>query len=403
MLAALALTQTIGYGVLYYAFAVVLNPIATDLRTSTAAVTGALTLAVLTTATAAVPVGRWLDRHSGRALMTAGSVLGAGAVAAWSQVHSIVELYLVFAVIGAASAMVLYEPAFAVIVARVPPYRRSSALLAVTIVAGFASSIFFPLTGVLVARLGWRVTLLVLAALFGAITIPLHACALPAGSAPHAPADAPADTPAAASGRPAALRDPGFWLLTAAFTAHTGAVAVMSVHLVAYLVRLGHPPGFAATVAGALGALSVTGRVTTTGLSRRWSISAVTAVIFILQAIAVALLPAVGSSHAGALTCVVVFGLGFGVGTIARPAILADRYGAAGYAGIAGMVALPATLAKAAAPLAAAMLATSIGGYAIVMAATAIACAAAGGLLGIAARQRPGARVRRSAAGNAHR
>jgi predicted MFS family arabinose efflux permease len=384
MLAALALTQTVGYGVLYYAFAVVLNPIATDLHTSTAAVTGALTLAVLTTATAAVPVGRWLDRHSGRALMTAGSVLGTGAVAAWSQVHSIGELYAVFAVIGVASAMVLYEPAFAIIVARVLSYQRSSALLAVTIVAGFASSIFFPLTGVLVAQLGWRVTLLVLAGLFGAITIPLHACALPAGSAPHALADAPA----AASGRQGALKDPGFWLLTAAFTAHTGAVAVMSVHLVAYLVRLGHPPGFAATVAGALGALSVTGRVATTGLSRRWPISAVTVIIFVLQAIAVALLPAVGSSHAGAVTCVVVFGLGFGVGTIARPAVLADRYGVAGYAGIAGALALPATIAKAAAPLAAAMLATSIGGYAIVMAATAIACAAAGGLLGIAAARR---------------
>jgi hypothetical protein len=108
-----------------------------------------------------------------------------------------------------------------------------------------------------------------------------------------------------------------------------------------------------------------------------------------LQAVAVALLPAVGSTHVGAVTCVVVFGLGFGVGTIARPAILADRYGVASYAGIAGTLALPATVAKAAAPLAAATLATDIGGYATVMAATALACAAAGGLLAVVARQRP--------------
>src|SRR5262249_60869135 len=129
-LAAPAPPETVGSGVLSCAFAVVLPPTATDLHTSTAGVTGALTLAVLTTATAAVPVGRWLDRHSGRALMTAGSVLGTGAVVAWSQVHTIVELYLVFALIGVASAMVLYEPAFAILLAPVPPHQRAPAPLA---------------------------------------------------------------------------------------------------------------------------------------------------------------------------------------------------------------------------------------------------------------------------------
>jgi hypothetical protein len=67
---AFAITQTVGYGVLYYAFAVLLQPIARSLHASTATVTGALTAPVLAGAAMAVPVGRWLDRHGGRALMT---------------------------------------------------------------------------------------------------------------------------------------------------------------------------------------------------------------------------------------------------------------------------------------------------------------------------------------------
>ena len=86
LVGALAVTQTVGYGVLYYAFAAVLGPISTDLGVTVTTVTGALTLAVLVAAAAAIPVGRWLDRRGGRGLMTAGSALGGGAVAAWSAV-----------------------------------------------------------------------------------------------------------------------------------------------------------------------------------------------------------------------------------------------------------------------------------------------------------------------------
>lgn len=76
MVAGLAVTQTIAYGTLYYAFAVLLTPLAANLRTSTTTVTGAFTASVLTSALFAVPVGRWPDRHGGRALMTAGSLGG---------------------------------------------------------------------------------------------------------------------------------------------------------------------------------------------------------------------------------------------------------------------------------------------------------------------------------------
>jgi MFS family permease len=109
---AFAVTQTVGYGTLYYAFAVLLHPMAATLHTSTTAVTAS----ILVGAVMAVPVGRWLDRHGGRALMTTGSLVATGLVVAWSHVRTLAQLYAVLIGIGLTMAMVLYEPAFAVII-----------------------------------------------------------------------------------------------------------------------------------------------------------------------------------------------------------------------------------------------------------------------------------------------
>jgi MFS family permease len=366
MIGALSITQTAGYGVLYYAFSVFIPPMSRDLHAGVAQLTGAITLAVLVSAVAAPLIGRWLDRHGGRGLMTLGSVLGGLAVLAWSQVRSVAQLYLVCGVLGVASAMVLYEAAFAVIVAWFDATRRARALLAVTVVAGFASSIFLPLTGFLVDLYGWRQALVILAAGYALTSVPLHALALRSRAAP------PHVNRREVVG--AALRERPFWLLAAAFLTQTGAVSVMGVLLVTYLITLGHAPVFAASVAGLLGVLSVTGRLVTTGLQGRWSVALITAVMFGVQGLAAVLLPLIGRSTAGAVAGVVLFGLGFGVGTIARPALLADRYGTGAYASLSGALALPITIAKALAPLLAAGIA-QFAGYPAVMGAVAAACA----------------------------
>jgi predicted MFS family arabinose efflux permease len=380
LVGALAATQTVGYGVLYYAFAVFLTPMVADLQTTPTAVTGALTLAVLVTAAAAIPVGRFLDRRGGRGLMSAGSTLGTVAVLGWSQVHSVAALYGVFAVMGLASAMVFYEPAFAVIVAHFDARSRSHTLLAVTVVAGFSSSIFLPLAGLLNAHLGWRGALVALAAIHATITIPLHWFVLPR-AAPRSRAPARRSASDRTAVVRAALGTRPFWLLVVAFVAQTAAIATIAVHLVTYLSTLGHTATFAAAIAGLLGILSVTGRLVTTGLYRRLATTTVTAATFALQGIAIAALPAVGRAATGAIACVVLFGLGFGVGTIARPILLAERYGTTAYASLAGTLALPVTLGKAAAPMAAAILVTTTGGYTPVMAAVAAACLLAAALL----------------------
>ncbi|MEV4472394.1 MFS transporter [Nonomuraea salmonea] len=372
MVAALAVTQTIGYGVLYYAFSVFLTPMTRDLRAGGTQVAAALTLAVATTALCAPFAGRWLDARGGRGLMTAGSVLGTLAVLGWSQAHTLLQLYGVFVAIGVASAMVLYEPAFAMIMAWFDGRGRADALLAVTIVAGFASSVFLPLSGLLVELYGWRQALVVLGLGYGLAAIPLHALVLrrPAHQAAKVTATTRGDlVRSAVRGRP-------FWLLAAAFTAHNGAVATIAVLLVTYLIHLGHPPVFAATVAGLLGVLSVTGRVVTTGLRRRWAAAPVAAGVFAVQGAGALLMPVVAGSAAGAIGCVLLFGIGFGVGTITLPYLLSERYGTTAYASLSGRIALFAVADKAAAPLAAVALAQAAG-YGWVMGAVAAACGVA--------------------------
>ena len=360
IVAVFAITQTLGYGCLYYAFAVLLHPIAADLHTSTAAVTGALTTAVLAWAAVAVPVGRWLDRHGGRAIMTVGSAAGALLLVAWSQVHAVWQLYLVFSGLGAAMAMALYEPATAVIVSWFRPDQRSRALLAMIVVAGFASTIFMPLTGLLNDRYGWRTTLLVLAAVYGVVAVPLHALVV------RHPPGGPASPQRTARRRTllrAAVRDGRFWCLAVAFVAHAAAMSTMTIHLVGYLISKGHPATFAATVAGLLGVLSVTGRLLLTAAGQRFRLSTVVAIVFVVQAgSAVGLLFAAGA-RLGAVLAVTGFGIGFGVASLASPALLADRYGTIAYASIAGTLATPVTLAKAGAPLVAATIYTTTGDY----------------------------------------
>jgi hypothetical protein len=150
--------------------------------------------------------------------------------------------------------------------------------------------------------------------------------------------------------------------MAVAFVAHGAAMTAMTFHLVGLLTDAGHPTTFAATVAGLLGVLSVTGRIVLTGAQRRIRTTTVVAVIFAVQAVAALSLLAVGDSRPGAVIGVVAFGLGFGIASLAAPALLADRYGTVAYATVAGSLAVPITLARAGAPLGAAALLTA-GGY----------------------------------------
>lgn len=374
----LAFTETVSWGILYYAFAVFLVPMQEELDWSRTALTGAYSLGLLVSALAAPLVGRWLDWHGPRGLMTLGSTLGTGLLLVWASVEDLWVFYLVWVGIGLAMAATLYEPAFAV-VAKWFERGRARALLLVTLAGGLASTIFLPLSAWLVEAQGWRVALLALAALLALLTILPHALVLrrrpedlgllPDGMEPtRAPLEETPRTPNEPRAEPtsvplgAALRGPAFWLLAAALFLGTLSQAAIYVHLIPYLAEEGYGLESAATLTGLIGASQVLGRVVVTLLEGHLPREALAAGILALQAAALVVL--IGStSPLGVLMFVLPFGAASGAVTISRASAVADFYGPAYYGSIGGMVGMFVTGARTFAPVGAGALSASLGSY----------------------------------------
>jgi MFS family permease len=368
---ALACTETISWGVLYYTFAVLMPSMEAELGWSRVAMTGAFSLALLLAGLAAPLFGHWLDRRGARMLMTLGSCLATALVFAWALVADLFTFYLIWAGLGLAMAAVLYEPSFVVMTAWFDR-KRVRAMSIVTFVAGFASVIFIPLASYLARTQGWRMALVLLGFILGVGTIPLHAVLLrrrpqdfgllPDGAWAAASDDRLRAMPARSFDLRAALRDPPFWWLTSAFTLSALAAVAITIHIIPYMLDRGYSAGFAAGTASLIGAMKFPGRLLFAPLeslvARRW----IAALLALLQTLALLLLVIVPSA-AGALAFAALFGAANGAITLARPALLAEYYGPAQYGSISGVLALFLAGAQALAPIGAGVLYAGFGSY----------------------------------------
>jgi predicted MFS family arabinose efflux permease len=361
IVATFCVTETVSWGVIYYGFPVFLQSMERDLGASRVAVTGALSLALAISALAAIPVGRWIDRHGARALMTSGSVLATGLVAAWSRVHSIGALYAVWAAMGVAMGMVLYQPAFAAVVQWFP-HRRDRALLTVTLAAGFASTIFMPVEAWLLGWLGWRHALTVCAAVLAVITIPAHALLLKAPDGIRGPREShPAGAADATLG--AAMRHGIFWILAAAFALANFTTTTVSIHMIPYLGQHGYSTKIAASIVGWIGGMQVPGRLLFVPITAWFGAAWVTGSLFFAEAAGMGLL-ASGAFGAGLAPMILLYGAAAGMITLAQATVVADVWGRRHYGAIAGAMAVPANMARALGPVGASLLYTVLGGYA---------------------------------------
>jgi len=136
----LCVTEIVSWGVLVYAPAVFLLPMEQELGFTRAELSGGFSLAMLTCAISAVPVGRWLDRHGPRGIMTAGSCVAVVLTLAWSRVSTLSEYYAIWAGIGVTMACVLYQPAFAALATWFTTERRR-ALTILSLAAALASTL----------------------------------------------------------------------------------------------------------------------------------------------------------------------------------------------------------------------------------------------------------------------
>jgi MFS family permease len=372
VLACLAVTETVSWGILYYAFAVFLTPMADALGASDSQVTGAFSLALLISGATGIVVGRLLDRTSPRPLMTLGSLAGVALVVAWSQVHSVLALYAVWIGIGLVMATVLYEPAFVVLAKWFSePASRRRALTALTLVAALASFIFLPVSQALIDAHGWRDALLILAAVLAAVTVPMHAVVLRRAPASGTTRERQASRPAGE-----VLRAMPFWLLTGAFFLGTLAGTALVVHLVIFLTRDGHSPAFAAFAVGLIGLMQIPGRLLFGPIAAHAPRRVATATIFLAIAAGVTIIVLV-EARAAVLLGVALLGMGNGMATLARATAIADLYGPAAYGLIGGVAASATTGARAAGPVFGAVWAAAVGYHALLWTFIALALLAA--------------------------
>ncbi len=358
----LGFAELLCWGILVYSFSVFLPSMQRDLGWPQEVITAAYSLSILVRGVASVAVGWWIDRYGVRLLMTAGGICGVATVLAWSSIHSYAGLYLVFIALGLVTSAVLYEPAFAAIVSWFTQ-RRNQALLVVTVLGGFASTVFLPLSAVLVSAAGWRRTLVIFAAVLvvGAV-LPFALLVRDRRRVPTSSDDDDRDPGGAGamlqSARDAVASVPFRWLTAASFLSYLTLVLV-NVHLISYLLQRGLAAGVAATAAGALGLLSVLGRITLMRVAQRIRLARVTAMLVSCQALAV--VPLLLPLPAGLVAFVLLFGAGFGVLTIARASLLADYAPPTMYARWAGLQALVVTIAQVTAPVGGSLLSGWVG------------------------------------------
>ena len=349
----LSAAQMVAWGVLYYTFAVVQVPMMRELGWSPTLLAGAFSLTLLTYALAGPVLGPWFDRRGPWGIMIAGAAAGAALMVGWAWVNDPLVYVLLMGVLGLAMAACLYEPAF-YLVASWFPSRRAKALTVLTLFGAMASPLFMPLTERLCLWFGWRDAVLFLAVAVALIVVPLLLSLPRRAAAPMASSTVDASTTRSV------LREARFWWLQIGFILVSVTTIAVPVHFVPYLVDRGETLAFAATCAGCIALVGVTGRLLFGLLGDGPWLIVLTVVSFALMTVAVILLLVI-PGKAGAIVFTVSFGLGYGALWPTRAALVARAWSGPSLGAISGLFAFGPNVAKATAPLLAAVIALGIG------------------------------------------
>jgi MFS family permease len=364
--AALSFAQLVSWGIVFYAFALFLEPMATELGWSKPALTLAYSLGLGASALTAYPAGRLIDKGRGRLVMTAGSLISSGLLVLWSRVESYPVFVLIWLGLGATMSAILYDPGFAVLTHRLGALARRG-ITAMTLVGGLASTVFFPLSHVLIQALGWRHALLALAAINLLVSGAIHLLVIP--SEPHrAPAEVPAPGPPAPPSNPRrVLRHPAFWGFVIVSVLHNALFTGFAIHLVPLLVERGLTLGGAVAAFSLVGPSQVGGRIAIALAERRLSMRAVGVLSCGLGVVAFALLPFVRPEPWLVVVFAVIYGTANGIMTIVRAVLPAEIFGRLDYGAIQGMMNAPTMVARASAPFAFGALWAVSGNYGLVI------------------------------------
>lgn len=353
LIGTLGLAQIVSWGSIYYGFSLFVLPMQASFGWSLTLMNGALTLGLLVAGVCAYPVGAYIDRHGGRAVMTLASLAATGAFLCWSRIETPAALYAVWAGFGVCMAGALYEPLFVVLTYHFRADARR-AITALTLVAGFASTVFVPLIEILLRLLHWRDVLLVLAALNFVVCVPLHATVLPdrADSPPPNTAQARRGSTRALLGRH--LRNPVFWGLALWFTAYAGTASGLMFQLVPYLKSRNVDAGTLLLAVALVGPAQVGGRLLLMLRHQHGELGRVGALTTALTPLAVLILIQAPPTTAWLVVFAMTFGIANGISTILRGVVPSEWLGRDDFGRTMGLLAAPMMIVAALAPLGAA-------------------------------------------------
>ncbi len=357
----LTISQMIGWGALYHCFPVYMKPMQQELGWSVTDLNWALTIGLVTADLVAFPVGRWVDEHGGRVIMTLGAALGAAMVGLWSQVNDLVFFYAIWAVIGLAMACSLGNTQSAVVAANVRDYRRGIAYL--SFFSSLASTIAIPAASVLLLNMGWRQALMFQAALQFCGPALINFMVM-RGTRGSMSGEARKRSPNEPSPVPAAMKRSAFWLLAIACSVHWFTSMSVSVHILPLMQERGLSLETAVSLIALNGPAAVIGRLAmfyfvpgNSGLVT----GRIAFPVFALGTLILALTS--GDSLWGFAAYSFTFGMAAGVLMVVRQTSVAEIFGVRGYGAITGALASVAIVPRTMSPVAIAFARDWFGSY----------------------------------------
>ncbi len=334
---ALGVTQTLAWASTYYIPATMIGPASQTFGVSRTVLLGGFSLAMLVCGLCSPAVGRRIDRFGGRGVLAGSAVVTAAGLLAMAAAPAVWAWYGAWVLVGLGMAMGLYDATFATI-GRLLGAQARPAIVGVTLMAGFSSSLGWPVGTWLAAQYGWRVSVACYAVMQLVVILPISWLLVPRAGPVAVPASGTETGPAPRAG--------SFAVMAAYFTLRAAITAIISVHALTLLEGLGASTEQAVLAATLIGPSQVASRVLDWRFGRGFNpmVAALTGTV---------LLPL------GFLTLVLrgpfllfglLYGMSNGILTITRGTLPLHVFGPHGYGGRLGRIALPSMIVSALAP-----------------------------------------------------
>jgi predicted MFS family arabinose efflux permease len=337
---ALGTTQTLAWASSMYLPAILADPMARDLGVSSNWVFAAFSAALVLSALLGPRIGRQIDLVGGRSVLSMSNLVFAGGLTLLGFATSIPLLVIAWLVLGIGMGAGLYDAAFAAL-GRIYGDTARRSITGITLIAGFASTVGWPLSAWGLETIGWRNTCFAWAAAHILIGLPLNLLMLPAVTG--------AKAAVAAAVKPQIAIDRTMVVLAFVFAAAWTVTGAMAAHLPRILEAAGATTGQAVFAGALIGPAQVAARMFEASFLSRFHPLLSTRLACITHPIGAAILALAGG---GAASLFAIFhGTGNGILTIARGTLPLAIFGPKDYGYRLGIIGAPARMAQAAAPL----------------------------------------------------